>query len=104
MDEAADAARGRGGEHRQRAGDIALLEAAASGALITPATWMTASAPLDQPSSASRSSRSPATQVDAVARRLLAAGQRADLVPGGERGVDQMRADEAGAAGDRQAS
>ena len=31
MDEAADAARGRGGEHRQRAGDIALLEAGGVG-------------------------------------------------------------------------
>ena len=33
--------------------------------------------------------------VDAVARRLLAAGERLDLVPGGKRGVEQMRADEA---------
>ena len=39
---------------------------------------------------------------DAVALRLLAAGQGLDLVAGGERGVDQVRADEAGAAGDRE--
>ena len=44
---------------------------------------------------------SPATQVDPGARRLLAAGERGDLMPGGERGLDQMRADKAGAAGDR---
>ena len=40
--------------------------------------------------------------VDAVAVGLLAPGQRLDLMAGGERDVDQMRADEAGAAGDRQ--
>ena len=42
-------------------------------------------------SSAARSWRSPETHVEAVARRPVAAGQRADLVTGGERGVEQMR-------------
>ena len=54
--------------------------------------------------SAARSSRSPGDPLDAVAQRLLAAGQRLDLVTGGERDVEQVRADEAGAAGDRRAS
>src|SRR5205807_5299682 len=37
---------------------------------------------------------------EVFAVRLFAAGEGLHLVPGGERGVDQVRADEAGAAGD----
>ena len=38
--------------------------------------------------------------VDAVALRLGAAGEGDDAVSGGKRGIEQMRADEAGAAGE----
>ncbi len=39
---------------------------------------------------------------DAGAGRLRTAGQRANLMPGGQRTVDYMAADESGAAGDRE--
>ena len=77
-------------------------KAAASGALITPATWTIASASATSCSRAPRSSRLPLTQTTRSRVRLLAAGQRLDFMPGGERCVDQVRADEAGAAGDRE--
>ena len=71
-------------------------------ALIAPATWMTASASVTSLRSASRSSRLPGTHSSASSRRLIAAGQCPDRMAGAERGLDQMRTDEAGAARDRE--
>ena len=48
MNEALHAAGGRRSEHRQRSFDISAIEAGLPGALMTPATWMTASVSVDE--------------------------------------------------------
>ncbi len=75
---------------------------AGSGALITPATWITASAPSTSRSRLSGWSSAPSIQVTPSRSGLLPAGQGADLMARRQRQLDQPPADEAGAAGNRQ--
>ena len=95
--------RARGGrQHRLRSGDVAEGEAGAVGRADDAGDVDHRVGPLDQPGQCVGPVKRPLHPGDAIAQRLGPAGEGAHPVTGGERAVDDVAADEAGAAGDRQ--
>jgi hypothetical protein len=100
VDEAVDPARRGGSEHRQRAIDIALIEARLVGGADDARNVDDGVGVGDQPVERSAVIEAPADPFDARPLGLIPPGQRLDFVPRSECDVDQVRADEAGAASD----
>src|SRR6476620_6310431 len=101
MDEAANAASRRRGEHRQGPGDIAELEGRGICGGDDPGDVDYGVGAIDQAFERGAVVEVPVDPFKPVARRLVAASQRFHMVTGGERRIEEMRADEARAAGNR---
>ena len=102
MDEAGDSSLLRGGEHCAGADDIARLEPRGVGGIDHPGDVDHRIGAVDQRTEAVGPVERAIDPGDPVASHLGAAGEGADLVTARQRRIKQARADEAGAAGDRQ--
>ena len=102
MDEAAHSARGGGGEHRQRALDIPLLERGGIPRADYPGDVDDGVGIVDEAFERGAIVEVAGDPRDALTRRLLPAGEGSDVVAGGDGGIDEVRSDEPRPARDRQ--
>src|SRR5439155_1444933 len=99
---ALDSASRGGGEHCQRARDIAFVKSCGRRCADRAGDVNDRVGVVDEPFERVAALKIAEDPVEPVAFALLAAGEGFDLMSGGECYVDQMRADEAGGAGNRQ--
>src|SRR4029079_14543709 len=102
VDEEVDSARCGRREHRQGAGDIAFFEGSRVGGADRAGDVDDGIRAVDQAVKRVAVAEVAAHPYKGLARLLVAPGQRGDMMAGSESNVEQMRADEAGATGDRQ--
>ena len=102
MNEASYACLGGGGEHRARSLDVAGDESVAVGGVDDAGDVNDHVRAGDEAVERSGVLQRSGDPFDAVARNLRSPGERADGMAGGDRGLDQRRADEPGPAGDRE--